>query len=519
MRQTSAKRLLSSPHAAHAALGVAVLLLLAVTSARGQEAEGRFATIDAYVEEQRDGSRIPGVAVAIVEGGQTVHSRGFGEDGRGNAITPQTPFWIGSNTKSFTALAVMQLVEAGLVELDAPIQRYLPEFAVADAEASARITVRHLLNQTSGFSRADGIEMVAEAKEQTLEAAVASFRDLELNRAVGERFEYSNPNFVVLGLLIERVSGQRWPDYIGTNIFEPLQMTDSYATLDDARAGSLTATHRYWFGLPVATEGTYLEGLAPTGYLYSSAEDLARYLAMYLRGGELDGARVLSEAGIDEMHSPGADFRVFELQGTELRAQYGAGWFIGPFGAAEDAIWHGGTLPHFIAWIVLLPETDQAAVVLINASHQLAIAGANEVFIRIPMGVVNLLRGEAPPTGISLSRFYLGFNAFVLAATAVQVWSLVRVVRGPAERVTSGVRRALQFVPLLWELGAALALLVLVVSSWPAVSASTPDLAWTVVVVASLWLVTGIARGVRLLRRQPRTQGGRIHPAEAEAAT
>ena len=101
----------------------------------------RLANIDAYVEQERQAARVPGIALAIVQGDRVVHLQGFGEaDPSGRAVTPQTPFGIGSASKSFTALAIMQLVEAGKIELDAPVQRYLPWFRVADAEASASAT-------------------------------------------------------------------------------------------------------------------------------------------------------------------------------------------------------------------------------------------------------------------------------------------------------------------------------------------------------------------------------------------
>jgi CubicO group peptidase (beta-lactamase class C family) len=109
-----------------------------------------YADIDAYVESQMRRLHIPGASLAIVEGDRIVYLRGFGRARPAGEIpTPQTPFFIGSLTKSITALAVMQLVEAGKIELDAPVQRYLPWFRVADPQASAQMTVRHLLNQTS----------------------------------------------------------------------------------------------------------------------------------------------------------------------------------------------------------------------------------------------------------------------------------------------------------------------------------------------------------------------------------
>jgi CubicO group peptidase (beta-lactamase class C family) len=108
--------------------------------------------IDKYIADRMRSARIPGVALAIVKGDQIVYLKGYGQaDSSGRAVTPQTPFLIGSITKAFMALAVMQLVEAGKVELDAPVQRYIPWFRLADPQASAHITVRQLLNQTSGI--------------------------------------------------------------------------------------------------------------------------------------------------------------------------------------------------------------------------------------------------------------------------------------------------------------------------------------------------------------------------------
>ena len=116
-----------------------------------------LAAIDRYVRSEMDAQRIPGLALGIVQGDRIVHVQGYGQTERsGRDVTPQTPFLIGSVTKSFTALAIMQLSEAGRVDLDAPVQRYLPWWQVADPDASTKITVRHLLYQVSGLSRATG---------------------------------------------------------------------------------------------------------------------------------------------------------------------------------------------------------------------------------------------------------------------------------------------------------------------------------------------------------------------------
>src|SRR5215217_1417802 len=117
-----------------------------------------FDAIDAYVQHQLQEMRMPGAALGIVKGDEIVHLESFGDaDDSGRAVTPETPFKIGSTSKSFTALAIMQLVEDGKVDLDAPVQRYIPWFRVADPTASKHITVRHLLNQTSGIPTAAGL--------------------------------------------------------------------------------------------------------------------------------------------------------------------------------------------------------------------------------------------------------------------------------------------------------------------------------------------------------------------------
>jgi CubicO group peptidase (beta-lactamase class C family) len=112
-----------------------------------------FGEIDAYISTKMKELGIPGAALVIVQGDQIVHLRAFAvADAAGRPVIPRTPFFTGSTGKSFTALAVMQLVEAGKIELDAPIQTYLPWFRIADTQASEMITVRQLLNQTRGLS-------------------------------------------------------------------------------------------------------------------------------------------------------------------------------------------------------------------------------------------------------------------------------------------------------------------------------------------------------------------------------
>ena len=148
------------------------------------------------------------MAVAVTRGPDVVHLAGFGTDRRGGPVTPSTPFRIASLSKSFTATAVLQLAEARRVDLDASVQRYLPGFATADPGTSARITVRHLLNQTSGI--ADTGFPAITAGEPDLERRVASLRSARPVSEPGTEFHYSDPNYQVLARLIEVVTGEPW---------------------------------------------------------------------------------------------------------------------------------------------------------------------------------------------------------------------------------------------------------------------------------------------------------------------
>ena len=501
---SEAKRILRFVLALALILGLAGPSILA-SAAQAQQRD--FSRIDAYVTEQMDASRIPGVAIAVVERGHLVHSEGFGEAGDGRDVTPQTLFPIGSLTKSMTALAIMQLVEAGDVDLDQPVQTYLPWFQVADPEASSRITVRHLLNQVSGISRQAGIELVVEHSEADLEETVRSLRSTDLNRPVGASYEYSNANFAILSLVVQVIAGQPFSAYLEEHIFAPLGMESATTSLGEARDRGLTDVHRYWFGQPVATPLTELPGHEPA---FVSVEDMAAYATMYLNHGILNGTRVLSADGINQLVTPATNEATRSLLGMEFSFRYGMGWFVGPFGAVDEAIWHLGELPSFNAWLVMVPQHDRAVIVLTNADSQLPWPGANAVMSRIPIGIVNLLAGETPPAGVSLARFYLIFDLAVLAVVAVQVGALLRLLRQPLTITvpSPGLKHhltvAARLGPLLWEVGLGVAIVLgvplITGMSWQGNFLSAPDLTLVLLLVAALWLVTAIARTIRIVQ-------------------
>src|SRR6266566_3931121 len=363
-------------------------------SAAARSNEPDIASIDAYVSAQVQANHIPGVALGLVHNDQIVHLRGFGEASQsGRAVTPQTPFILASVSKSFTALAIMQLVEAGKVKLDAPVQRYLPWFRVADPVASARITLRHLLYHTSGIpSSACSTDQVT----MTLEQFVRSLGTVVLDRPVGSRYEYCSANYDVLGLIVQTVSGQSYATYVQQHIFAPLQMHDSFASEQEARHDGLAQGYRWLFGVPVPFD--HYEAFAvPAGFLVSSAEDMTHYLVAQMNGGRFGSATVLSPTGIATMHAPA----VALTEGVET-GSYGMGWNNGTL-AGIPAIWHDGAEPNVSTRLLIEPQTHWGAILLVNANNFIPLAGANSALTSLEAGVTRLLAGQAPQASLSLT--------------------------------------------------------------------------------------------------------------------
>jgi CubicO group peptidase (beta-lactamase class C family) len=340
--------------------------------------------IDAYIHARMEAANIPGLALGVVYGDQVVYLKGYGIAGPdGRAVTPQTPFILGSTSKSFTALAIMQLVEAGQIDLDASVTTYLPWFRTRDAAASAQITVRHLLNQNSGLPTYEGRQGIADNDQSNmaLENGIRELSNVQLSQPAGQGYEYANENYDILGLIVQTVSGKSYEDYVRSAIFAPLQMNHSAAALSEPAAKELATGYRNWLFWPVPFAAPYPRRTTPSGFLISSAEDMTHYLIAQLNGGVYGHHQLLSPQGMATLHTPGAQMSPL--------SSYGMGWVIqGQPGATK--ISHNGDVSNFHANLLLLPDQHIGIVILINVSK-----AYNNAAINIPIeGVAAILLGE-----------------------------------------------------------------------------------------------------------------------------
>ncbi len=446
------------------------------------------------LRDQLAASGIPGGAVAVASAGQ-VEVRGVGDAGDGQAVSASTPFVIGSTSKSFTALAVLQLVDSGDVDLDAPVRRYVPELVLAPGQPVEKITVRHLLQQTSGLDDLAGGPLLASAADGTPLQAIAELSGAALVSAPGERWLYANVNYVLAGLVVERASGLTFGDYVERRIFDPLKMTHSQATTPAAPDG-LSSGHRFWFGLPVATGPTRRDATLAAGYLISTAEDLGRYLSMYLAGGlAADGTRVVSTDGVDTMLAPGPDAHLGPWAEGQA-SHYAMGWFGGgPWG---DVTFHPGNTPDTTTMLVLAPGQDMAVATVVNASNEIPVPGNPFIADRVTRNVVHAALDQPTTALPSLRRFYLLFDLVALALLGAAAWGLTRAARagGPPRR------RGRAWAGVVVRALAALALAALPMSSygWPGVWTWAPDLALVIAALALLLALTAALRLSALLR-------------------
>jgi CubicO group peptidase (beta-lactamase class C family) len=472
-----------------------------------------YGAIDTFVAEQVHRLKIPGAALAIVEGDRIVHQRGFGKaHPGGEPPSPQTPFFIGSLSKSFTAMAVMQLVEAGKVELDAPVQRWLPWFRVADPQASSQMTVRHLLNQTSGLPLLPSEAALADfdSSPDAIERQVRALSTVKLTRVVGTKFEYCNTNYNILGLIVEAASGQPYAAYIQQHIYEPLEMGHSHTAKAAAQRDGLAVGHQYWFGIPVPAPNLSIPlGSLPSGQLISSAEDMAHYLIANLNEGRYCGKQVLSEAGVRELHHGAVEWREM----GSLIGHYGMGWISQECGRTT-IVSHSGTVPDFGAFMALAPEQKKGIVLLFNANHAMMKMTLDEV----GMSAALMLAGERPARTI-LGELHWGMPAMLLIpflqiASILTTLRLIRGWRENPEQRPGGSRLWGRHIllPLIPNLLPALTLVPLLGKMRGWIRLFMPDYTWIAMICSSLAGVWTFLRPGLILQslRKPRLRKSRM---------
>lgn len=301
----------------------------------------------------------PGAAVLVSREGQLVYRGSFGlaDLDDGTPITPEMSFHLGSVGKQFTALAMMLLAEQGELDFDDPIGVYLPELPWGK-----RITIRQLLNHTSGVPDYDTSKSLYDAlldrsdtpNNDDLLAVLSERRRLTVTP--GQLFAYSNTGYDLLGILIERISGQSYADFMQETIFAPLGMTRSFSAPNRPRDAGQWVVHSYTVDDDelVAYDEDDLDGLTGSGSIYASVDDLLRY------DRALFGGQLVSEETFAEALKPAR-------LNNGRQSYYGFGWELDKEGAY---IAHSGAWLAFQSCYVHFLEENVSVIVLLNQDDE-----------------------------------------------------------------------------------------------------------------------------------------------------
>ncbi len=480
------------------AIFLSLTITLAIIAAAGflpapgtaRAEDGSPPSIDAFLSEHIRNHRLPGGALAVArsDGGVQIYARGnAGED---RPMTPDTPLYIASISKTFTAVATMQLAERGMLDLDDTVEEYLPGFSVAGSQGSGAITLRHLLTHTSGLSERD-LGETPRARVEVAEAA-AALGEVTPTAEPGERFIYFNRGYTLLGAVIEEVSGLSYGDYLELNILEPLGMDSTFTDPTQAAEAGLATGHGSLFGWPIAREQEFLQYAVPAGFIISTARDMGRYSAALLAGGSFGEATILSPESVEALWTD-----------TGGDVPYALGWMLSEVGD-ERVVSHGGSLENYASQLVLLPDRGVGAVVLFNGNHLLYNTTSHAGLVE-DMALV--LTGQSPGEGTSTGMVGAILLFIFLVVAGLSLRSVIRLVgwrREVADAPRARVMRDI-LVPTVLSI-ATLSLVPVALGAitdqnipWSLFYLGAPDLALIILVPAITALSVGVFRLVGYL--------------------
>lgn len=345
-----------------------------------------LAGLDAWLEAQRTGWRVPGLAVVLVKDGQVVYQQGFGfrDAAQTLPVTTDTLFRGASTTKAFGAATVAMLVDEGKLAWDAPVTTYIPSLRLAGGEETKSVSLRDMLSHRTGLPRHELLWY----NNQTLsrEGLVQRMPFLELSAPLRSRYQYNNLMVVLAGLAVERVSGQSWEAFTSARLFAPMGMQRvNLSALDMARDANHAVGHasigvaRKLVAVPLRHDPL----LGPAGAVNASIAEYAKWVQLQLGMGQFGGRRLISTAGMAAMWEPLVLASATPREPEFNPSYVGLGWRIDRY---RDTlrVAHGGDLNGFTSRVVLLPQRNVGLAVLVNhGSHPLPNAVTPDLLDRL----------------------------------------------------------------------------------------------------------------------------------------
>jgi CubicO group peptidase (beta-lactamase class C family) len=413
-----------------AVVAVATLLLLYLPDI----APERYTDLAAFfrVEMRRQG--YSGFAVAAVADGTVLYVDGFGRDGSGAKIGPDTPLYAPALAKSMAALSAYSLIRERRLSLDAPVRDFLPWFEFADG-SGGDVKVRHLISHTSGLSDLSFDDAHPFAPD--LETAVRSMVAAWPSFPPGKRFQYIDTDYQALALVMEKETGKPYAELLGERVFAPLGMKSSSALAQSyPPLGSAS-----FFALPLSRPAVSSSFGASSGYVVTTASDAGQYLA-FLLGPEKVGRGPVSARAVPAL-----------FEAPVRGVPYGYGFFLGQE-AGERVIYHDGSLDGFSSRVTLWPDRKTGIVVLAAQSSLLQSLFALPA---LTSGAFRIMQEGSSPRLFPLGRLYILLAVVAIVGILAQVFQIggalywTKEVRDKAE--AKGARGPIRFAILRCWIG------------------------------------------------------------------
>lgn len=423
--------------------------------------------LERFCGEMMAEHRVPGLSLAVAQDGRPVYERGFGrrDVAGGLPAAPTTVYGIGSITKGFTAIAILQLQESGKLSVHDPVTRHLPEYRVPDETALRRTRLHHLLTHTAGLpplpsrrlalARSGALDPLAPGEQpiDTFEQLLAFIgrHPFELLAPPGRLFSYSNDGFALLGAVVERVSGEPYTEYVAGHILGPAGMHGTTFSVEAAMAApdvtTLYASRGSGAGKEIHPSPVWEAGAVwdPPGGLKSTVGDLLRYLEIYRTGGTVAGTRILQPESVATMVRRHVLLAEAGHPPFPLGAGYGYGLSVRRRPDEVRLIGHGGGRKGVSAHVLIAPDRGVSGAVLSNLGGVPA-ARVLEAALDGQMGLPVGAPPPEPPTVATtaerlapLAGSYVSGEgaATVVAAEGGQLWITLQGERKPARPVAA----------------------------------------------------------------------------------
>ncbi|MEC2342596.1 serine hydrolase [Paenibacillus barengoltzii] len=373
--------------------------------------------IHEYVTEQFNNNRVIGGAYAITQEGKVIAAKGIGiaDVETKEPVTPETVYATASVTKAFTAAAILQLAEQGQIDLDAPVNTYIPWFTYKDRDRSAKVTIRHLLTHSAGIQRleADGSIFQNERENRnSLEKSVRALSTVSMTADPGTEASYCNTCYNTLGLVIEKVTQTDYEQYMKEHIFAPLGM--DHTAFDPTKMDHVASEYMWLFGLKhksAPNVEVFGHSQNPEGGIYSNVLDLSKFLAAMLgEGPELLRPETLQTSQQGEI-STGSDGSFYSISGFEEGSRHQTRILY----KAGDGI--GST-----AMVVMIPEMKVGISLLIGDSIP-------EIGQPLAFGIADILLGKKPSDVHVGITFWRLLGSISLGLVIIGIVLLVLLVR------------------------------------------------------------------------------------------